>query len=174
MHAVLPVLGRLEKRTDQEHRGARRSHDVRERRAHDKEREVSDRAAREASLDMNAARDHEEHADKKNERDKVAHDRFIQKHRAFMHAEHRSERHHGESRPGERHLAVVVMPEIRKQQRKNRDREQNAREGHCPDQRKLRAMAFRGVSRCRREGRGQGDENSRPVLVSHSIAPQRF
>ena len=54
------------------------------------------------------------------------------------------------------------------------EREQNAREGHCPDQRKLRAMAFRGVSRCRREGRGQGDENSRPVLVSHSIAPQRF
>ena len=158
------MLRRLEKRTDHQHRGTRRSHDVRERRARDKEREVSDRAAGEVPADMNAAGHDKERADEKNKRNEVTHQRFIQGDDTVMKPESERERNNRHCGPGKRDLAEVVVPEIREDQRHERDGKKNAGERNRPHDGQIGSLHLRCVGDCRHDRGHQGQRVSSQSL----------
>ena len=132
MDVVEPVRVRANERADQDHGRAGGPDNARAQRAECQDRGVDKGRAAQVAGHENAAGDHVE---RKQQHDKA---QILRQHRMHERGERDrrpvegSERRERQHAPGKGELAVVVMPDSRKQQRAGRDGEQDADEGQRP------------------------------------------
>ncbi|ABA49884.1 hypothetical protein BURPS1710b_2927 [Burkholderia pseudomallei 1710b] len=151
VHDVLAIVVRAQERTDQQHRGARGAHHAREHGAEREDARIEPGRAVQVAAHADTARDRIQRAQQHDERDVFLEQRVHQRAERGAEAERRGERHQERNRPRRRDLAEMVMPEHRRDQRKDRDRQQDAGERNRPERGK------RGtVERCGRCERGRG------------------
>jgi hypothetical protein len=99
------------------------------------------------AADVDAASHREQRGQQHDERDVLGHQRMHELRARERRAVQCREGQQEGQRPGSGDLAVVVVPEGRRQQRHQRDREQDARERHAPQRRQRAAVEIRGQGR---------------------------
>lgn len=145
-------------RTNEEHRGARRTHEVGEHGAQAQEGRVHDRTAHEAAAHVNAARDRKEGSDEDEEGQIVGEENVDHLVKGGGGAEGDPERNGAGRGPEERDLAEMMVPEARQKERKERDGEKNAGKRNGPGKTELgtvHAFGSEGEARQKKK-RAQG------------------
>ena len=145
-------------RANEEHRGARRAHEVGEHGAETQEGRVHDRTTHEAAAHVNAARDRKEGAHEDEEGQIVGEENVDHLVKGGGSAEGETERNGAGRGPEERDLAEMMVPEARQKERKERDGEKNAGERNGPGKTELgtvHAFGSEGEARQKKK-RAQG------------------
>ncbi len=149
-----------QQRPHQDHRRAGGADDARDGRAEGEDRGVDERRAAQRSGDENSARDHVEREQQDDEAHVFADDRVRQRGERGRQVVERGNRHDGERAPHERDLAVMGVPEFRRQQRAGRDRDQEPGERQRPRPRQLRAVEAGRARRTRKADEQDGGDHS--------------
>ncbi len=152
MRAVLPVVVGPKQRPYQDHGGARRAHHARQGGPRREKSDIHRRTAVQIAADVDSAGDGEQGQQQDDERQKLDEQRVNDLAQREVHAEACRERDHERQGPERGGLAEMVMPEARRRQRYQRDRQQNARERHHPYRRQCGAVEFGNPTR-RADGR---------------------
>ncbi len=129
---------------DHHHRGAGGADPGGEQGADQQHQRVDGRRAAQRAAHVDAARDGEQRPEQDDEGDVVdQHD--VEERLQGLRAIGDQEGHGQEDGPGRGYLRVVPVPEVRRQQGKERDREQDAHEGQCAPERQHFAQCLRVV-----------------------------
>ena len=152
MELALATFVRLDERTDEEHRRARRPHEVREHRPEREKARVDDRTPDEGAAHVNAARHNEKRPYEDEEGYVIDEQNVDDRVETGRDAEEPHERNRTAERPEDGDLAEVVMPEVGSEKREERDREQNARKRDGPGQTEFGAVETRRERSRRHEG----------------------
>lgn len=132
MHGVLAVVVRAQERPDQQHGRARRAHDARERGAEREQSGIEMRRAVQIAAHANAARHRIERGEQNDERHILFEQRVDQHASGRAGTERERERRKKRDGPCRRDLAEVVVPQLRRDERKHGDGQQNADKGDAP------------------------------------------
>ena len=142
---VAPPLIGLDDRADEQHRRACGPHPARQHRAEQQDAGVDDGRADQPAGEPDAA-GHGKEREQQDDEGNVFEQRHMQHlEQGELPAEHDQEGQQEGERPEGRDLAEMVVPEGRRQQRKERDRQQDADEGHAPDEPERAAVQMRRV-----------------------------
>ena len=163
MHVVETAGVGAQQRPHQDHRRAGGADDAGDRGAEHQDRGVDERRAAQASGDENSARDHVEREQQDDEAHVFAEQRMDERGKRRRQVVERRHRHDGQRAPGEGDLAVMGVPELRKQQRAGRDRKQEPDEGKRP----------RPTAAKRRRGRPHGRGVDRPTSAATTAVPAK-
>ena len=163
MDVVAPVVVGAQHRADHDDRGAGRADEARHQRADRQQGGVRRGRAVQVAHDQDAAGDREQREEQDDERDVFEQCGMRERAQRRLRAAEQDQRHEHESRPESRELAVVQLPEMRKQDRAERDREQHAGEGQGPE------AAHRGAADA---AGGQGDAGSQTERHDHGSPRQ--
>ena len=134
LHLVLAVPVGLDQRTDQQHGGAGGAEQIRGERAEGEDRGVRGGRADEIAADPDAPGNDEQREQQIDEGEVVEQQRVQEFGRSRHHAEGDGAREKKEKRPDARDLAEMMLPEMRRHEREERDGEQEARERERPDE----------------------------------------
>ena len=139
---LAPVVG-AQDRADQQHCGAGRAHETGEDGPHRQDGRVDGRSPSQGSLQPNAASDRKKRQQQDDEGD-VLQDRDVNdlEERQFP-AENESEGDQKGQGPEGGDLTEIAVPPDRGDKRKDRDRQQDADEGHIPDEGQDRPLQVR-------------------------------
>ena len=132
MHFVHPVVVGADQRTYQQHRGAGGAHDARQQSADGEDGRVGPRVAVQIAADMNAARYREQRDQQQDERNVLSEQCMHKLMRSRRGAEHGHQRQQKRKRPTQRHLAVMPVPEVRRNEWQQCDRQQQPGKGQRP------------------------------------------
>ena len=161
MHFALAVFIGADERTDKQHGRPRRPHEIREHRTERKKGRIDDRTADKAAAHMNTTCHDKERADKNQKRQIVSEKNMRNRVKCHVAAIEDPHRHGTAERPENSDFAEVMMPDMRGEQRKKGNGEENPRKRNGPGEPQRRTIkAGRGESSHRQQKPARGGSSS--------------
>ena len=149
VHLVATPFVGGQQRTNQQHSRTGRPHEVSNKSPHKENAGIDDRTTDEAAADVNTARNNKKCADEQNKGNVVT-DHGV-RNRADCHVgrKRHKDRNYAGQPPGNGNLAVVVVPQVGRDERHKGNGQKNARKRNCPCNGELGTVE----TSCRSQGR---------------------